>query len=195
MHTDETTSPVERTHGRELLIAFGVGFAGAVIIFAAACAGVALTGGGDEAMILVLPIWFILPCILGHVSGRLLSRWVDRSSMATKVVLATPMTPLVLFGCMASVVMGGPFDILSALAVSLPSFALTAVGFHFSPHAPRPRNLRVCRKCGYDLRGTVSEQCSECGTPLLEVQREKCKGDSPGDMTRELAMPDHGETS
>lgn len=34
----------------------------------------------------------------------------------------------------------------------------------------RNRNLIVCRKCGYDLRGQETCRCPECNTPIDEKQ-------------------------
>jgi len=50
------------------------------------------------------------------------------------------------------------------MVVALPITAL--VGIPFLLVGPRPFRDGSCKKCGYDLRGCVSPQCPECGTPI-----------------------------
>lgn len=36
-----------------------------------------------------------------------------------------------------------------------------------------PKRVGFCDNCGYDLRGTVSDRCSECGTPVPAHTRKR----------------------
>ncbi|OWY68948.1 hypothetical protein B7486_23925 [cyanobacterium TDX16] len=56
----------------------------------------------------------------------------------------------------------------------LPIMTLAALAFlswysRIKPFVRWPKPC--CQHCGYDLRGSVGQLCSECGTPILDIQK------------------------
>ena len=56
------------------------------------------------------------------------------------------------------------------LVVMLP----TGLGAFIAARA-KPTDLGLCNDCGYDLRGSSSSRCPECGTELTILQRFRAR--------------------
>jgi len=126
-------------------------------------------------------IWIVLSAGISYLSGAVLAREVKRSGSLARLVLATPATYITLVFIVIALADGDPSTLAAAGLLTCLSFALTAAGFH---GGPAPTRTSLCKQCRYDLCGTVTGRCPECGTVIPDQQKKHlAKTRMEGDVT------------
>jgi hypothetical protein len=146
-----------------LFAVLGMGFLGSVAMATALMRGRGVIGLVDTDIVMI-PICFVIGALVGCFACLVVMPCLARSNLriATAVVYG-PSVVVVIWYALTS---RSPFYPLDTALPALVSVCFLSVLARFvSPrvHGPKPG---TCPRCDYDLRGSTSDVCSECGATL-----------------------------